>query len=105
MKVIKRRYPSFDTSPENVRDHAKYLRDFPFEAALENVEKYILTDRFPPTIADIRGRLGDLQDSQRSKDEAAAFQAKLDQWAADDRPPPNGYWERVRQKLQRKDDQ
>ncbi|MEK3722280.1 hypothetical protein [Paenibacillus sp. FSL H8-0034] len=103
--AIKKNYSNFDTSDENIDRHLKYLHDFPFAAAMKNVDMHIMTEDYPPKISNIRGHLGDLQDSQRSKDEAAAFQAKLDRWAADDRPPPNGYWERVRQKLQRKDDQ
>ncbi|MGI2294145.1 hypothetical protein [Paenibacillus sp. GXUN7292] len=97
--IIKRSYPGFDASPLNVEHFAKYLQDFPYETACENVEKYILTERFAPTIADIRGKLGDQMDSQRSKDAAAAHFANLDVWGAENIPPPAGYWERGRRLL------
>ena len=97
--LIKRTYPGFDASPQNVDHFAKYLLDYPFDAALENVERHIMTERFPPTIADIRGRLGDQLDSQRSKEEAEAFFAQVELWRQNSSPPPDGYWQRVRQQL------
>jgi hypothetical protein len=97
--IIKRTYPSFDSSPQSVDHHAKYLQDFPFETAREHVERHILSDRFPPTIADIRGRLGDQMDAQRSKDAAAAHFANLDAWGAAGSPPPPDYWELGRRLL------
>ncbi|MBO9609186.1 MAG: hypothetical protein J7639_24745 [Paenibacillaceae bacterium] len=102
LKVIKRNYANFDTSVESIEYHLKRLQDFPFEAAAENVERHILTERFPPVIADIRGRLGDQLDSQRSKAEAAEFEAQLESWRINSslQPPPSGYWDEVRAKIQ-----
>lgn len=100
MKLIKRSYPGFDVSLEAVEHHEKYLRDFPFGAALQNLERHIKTERFPPTIADIRGRLGDQFESQRSKDEAAAYFAQVELWRRNAAPPPVGYWERGRRLIQ-----
>ncbi|MEK3882395.1 hypothetical protein [Paenibacillus sp. PL2-23] len=97
--IIKRTYPSFDSSPQSLEHHAKYLQDFPFETARDHVERHILTERFPPTIADIRGRLGDQMDAQRSKEAAATHLANLDVWGAADTPPPLDYWERGRRLL------
>lgn len=94
--LIKRTYPGFDSSPQSVDHFTKYLQDFPIEVARENLEKHILTERFPPTIADIRGRLGDHMEAQRSKDAAAAHFANLDAWSAAGTPPPPDYWERGR---------
>lgn len=99
LKVIRRAYPTFDCSAESVRHHFKYLRDFPFGAALENVEKHIMTERFPPTIADIRGRLGDQMDSQRSKEETKAYFNQIEFWRNNGSPPPDDYWEKVRRQL------
>lgn len=93
-------YPGFDDSDEIIERHLRYLADFPFEVAMHNVQEHIKTNRYPPLIAEIRGRLGDLMDSQRSKDQAAAFKAQLDEWAeASNTPPPEGYWEAVRQRI------
>jgi hypothetical protein len=96
---IKQNYPNFDVSDESIERHYKYLRDFPFEAALKNVEQHIMTERFPPTIADIRGRLGEQMDSQRSKDKAVAYFEQLERWRKDGSEPPPGYWDSVRAKL------
>lgn len=99
LAIVKRTYPNFDTSAQSIEHHAKYLKDYPFEVALENVEKHILTERFPPTIADIRGRLGDQMESQRSKATAAEHFARLDAWGANNTPPPEDYWESIKRKL------
>lgn len=93
MVLIKRTYPSFDTGRESVDHHCKYLQDYLYAAALENVERHIMTERWPPTIADIRGRLGDKMDSQRSKEEAEAYFAQVELWRQNSSPPPAGYWE------------
>ncbi|CAI6087214.1 hypothetical protein [Cohnella sp. JJ-181] len=101
MEVIKRTYPSFDVSAASIDHYAKRLLDFPFDAALENVERHVLTERFPPVLADIRGRLGDQLDSQRSKTEAAAYEAQLEAWRSGSlaSPPPPGYWDEVKAKI------
>lgn len=96
LKILKRTYPNIDTSAEGVEHYCKYLRDFSFAAAKENVKRHIMTDRFPPTIADIRGRLGDQIDSQRSKEETASYFAQLEASRLCNVPPPTGYWEHLR---------
>ncbi|SFF22631.1 hypothetical protein SAMN04487969_11933 [Paenibacillus algorifonticola] len=94
-------YPTFDSSDAEVDRHFKYLHDFPFEAAKQNVEQHIKTNKWPPAIADIRGKLGDQLDSQRGKEQAAAFEAQLQEWEAASSPPPAGFWEAGRQLLRR----
>lgn len=103
MEVIKRTYPSFDVSAASIDHHFQRLQDFPYEAAAENVERHVLTERFPPVIADIRGRLGDQLDSQRSKADAATYEAQLEVWRESSctNPPPPGYWDAVRAKLRK----
>ncbi|QJD87882.1 replicative helicase loader/inhibitor [Cohnella herbarum] len=94
---IKEEYPFFDVSDENIERHFRYLKDFPFEAAMRNVEQYIKTDsKKHPGIADIRGRLGDQLDSQRSKEETANYFAQLEASRLCNSPPPTGYWEHMR---------
>lgn len=92
-------YSNFDGSEENIERHYKYLQDFPFEAAMKNIENHIRTNQYPPTIAEIRGRLGDQLDIQRSKVETAAFETQLEKWSKDNTPPPAGYWEHGRKLL------
>ncbi|WP_020621104.1 hypothetical protein [Paenibacillus daejeonensis] len=93
---IKSEYPNFDDSDEEIDRHLRYMKDFPFEAALENVVHHIKTNRWPPGISDIRGRLGDQIDSQRSKQAAAVHLERLEGWRQLDEPPPPGYWENMR---------
>lgn len=98
-REIKKHFPFFDASVEKVKSDYKYLKDFPAETAQENIDRYILTETVEPKIANIRGRLGDLQDSQRSKEAAAKHFANLDEWVSSHKPPPEGYWETVMRKL------
>lgn len=98
-REIKKHFPFFDASVEKVKADYKYLKDFPLEAARENIDRYILTETAEPKIANIRGRLGDLQDSQRSKKAAAEHFANLDEWGSNSKPPPDRYWETVKRKL------
>nr|WP_229522497.1 replicative helicase loader/inhibitor [Paenibacillus monticola] len=99
VRTIKANYPGFDKSPENIDRLYKYLKEFPFETAKENVDAHILTEKFPPNIAEIRGRLGEQLDSKRSKEATAEHFANLDKWGSNNTPPPEGYWEAMRQKL------
>lgn len=94
---IKQEYPFFDVSDENIDRHYRYLKDFPLEAAMRNVEQYIKSDsKKHPGIADIRGRLGDQIESQRSKDETASYFAQLEASRMCNVPPPAGYWDHMR---------
>jgi len=94
---IKLEYHFFDVSEENVDRHYRFLKDFPLDVALRNVEEYIKSDsKKHPGIADIRGRLGDQLDSQRSKEETASYFAKLEASRLCNVPPPDGYWEHVK---------
>ncbi|MFX3635433.1 MAG: hypothetical protein ACE3L7_04040 [Candidatus Pristimantibacillus sp.] len=99
MAEIKENYSSFDVSDEEIERHYKYLKDFPFESAMKNVFDHIQTSNFVPKISEIRGRLGDKLDSQHSKKLAASYELQLAEWAKDDRPPPEAYWERIKTKL------
>jgi hypothetical protein len=92
-------YSNFDDSDENIDRLCRYLEDFPFEAAMKYVQEHIKTSKFPPLIADIRGKLGDQMDAQRSKDAAQDHFAQLDAWIAGNTPPPKGYWEDMKRKL------
>ena len=98
-KHIKKHFPFFDASLDKVKEDLKYLHDFPTQAAWDNIERHILTETTTPGIAHIRGRIGDLMDSQRSKEAAAAYRDKLESWRLNSSPPPDGYWERGRQLL------
>lgn len=99
MIEIKKNYSNFDVSEDEVNRHHKYLKDFSLDAAMKNVDDHIKTNKYPPNIADIRGRLGDQLDSQRSKEAAAVHEEKLATWERDNKPPPEGYWANIRTRL------
>jgi hypothetical protein len=101
LEEIKREYPFFDVSDENIERHYKYLQDYPFDAAMRNVEEYIKTDtrRVHPGVGDIRGRLGDQLDSQKSKQSAESYMVRMEQARNSESAPPDGYWELLKSKL------
>ena len=46
--MISDEYPNFITSEENITRHHKELEDFPFETAVQNVERHIKISSFIP---------------------------------------------------------
>ncbi|MGG3839689.1 replicative helicase loader/inhibitor [Paenibacillus thiaminolyticus] len=94
--VIKENYPNFDVSDDSVERHFKYLNDFPFAVALRNVDEHIRTNKYPPNIAEIRGRLGEQIERTRMKQETDEYFDQLDAWRQNAAPPPPGNLERVR---------
>lgn len=98
-KLIKKHYPFFDASLAKVREDYQYLKNFPADAARKNIDQHILTETVTPGIAHIRGKLGEQMDSQRSKEQAAAYEAQIEEWSKVDSPPPAGFWESMRAKL------
>jgi len=57
-KAITMSYPAFrvpdDMAKEQVMHWYQHLKDIPFDVAMQNLREHIHTERFPPTIADIR---------------------------------------------------
>ncbi len=96
---IKREYPFFDTSDENIDRHLKYLKDFPFDTALRNVEQHIKTNKRPPGIAEIRGSLGEQIERDRMKAATAEYFAAREEAAKQACPPPPGWKEAIYAKL------
>ncbi|WP_028590327.1 replicative helicase loader/inhibitor [Paenibacillus massiliensis] len=91
--IIAESYPTFDDSDENIDRHAKYLRDFPLDTAIQNVEQHIMTNKFPPTIAEIRGRLGEQIERERMKAVTSDYFAERESAAREACPPPTGWKE------------
>lgn len=88
LKPIKRNYPYFDASPEAVEHYLRYLRDFPFEMAQENVDRHIMTEKSPPTIAHMRGQLADQSQSDQLKEDAENLSEQIDMWKSKAVPMP-----------------
>jgi hypothetical protein len=56
VKQILLAYPNFEIKPDaRFKLWCDMLADVPFERAIENLKEHIKTNRFAPTIADIRG--------------------------------------------------
>lgn len=98
---IKQEYSNFDDSDDEIDRHLRYLKDFPYQTALENVEQHIQTSKWPPGIAEIRGRLGEQLERQRMREETQAYFAKLELWKRTAVPPPAGMREALHAKLSR----
>ncbi|WP_366294338.1 hypothetical protein [Paenibacillus sp. AN1007] len=90
-KKIKQRYPTFDASLEEVNECHKHLQDFPFETAIQNVDQHIKTEKWPPTISEIRGRLGEQIERDRMRDLTATYFAEREAAALNACPPPPGW--------------
>lgn len=99
VRTIKANYPGFDQSTENINRLHRYLKDFPFETAKENIDTHIMTEKFPPNVAEIRGRIGEQRDHERLKADTAEYFAERDAARAAAVPPPLGWKEEMYAKL------
>ncbi len=97
--IIKSNYPGFDKSPENIDRLHRYLRDFPFEEAAANVRQHILTEKFPPNVAEIRGRLGEKIERERMQKQTEDLFAAMDAAREAAVPPPAGLKESIYARL------
>ncbi|NUU73991.1 replicative helicase loader/inhibitor [Paenibacillus xylanilyticus] len=96
---IKENYPQFDVSEENIDRHMKYLHDFPFEAARQNLQEHVRTGKWPPNIAEIRGNMGDQEARQREIDETQAYLRQREANRAKATLPPPGWKDGLLAKL------
>ncbi|MBO2942783.1 hypothetical protein JJQ72_02130 [Paenibacillus sp. F411] len=99
--IIKENYPAFDTSADSVERHFKYLHDFPFDRAVQNVDDHIRTSKYPPNIAEIRGSLGEQIERDRMKTFTEEYFAERARAREEACPPPPGWKESVYAKLGR----
>lgn len=88
---IKEEYPFFDVSDENINRHLKYLHDFPFDVAMQNVVQYIKTfSKKHPGIADIRYGFEDpLSKLVPSTEETQEQFKQLEKWREQAVPMPD----------------
>lgn len=99
MIILVDNYPTFDASDKNVDRHFKYLHDFPFDRAVQNVDEHIRTSKYPPNIAEIRGSLGEQIERDRMKAATAEYFAAREEASKQACPPPPGWKEAVYAKL------
>ncbi|WP_375104621.1 hypothetical protein ACDZ28_10640 [Paenibacillus sp. RS8] len=93
--IIAEEHSQIDTSEdEEIRLH-KSLKDFPFDVACENVRQHMLTNPWPPKIAQIRGGAGDLRDKGLLKDQTSEYFAERDRSRAAAKPVPPGWKEEL----------
>lgn len=92
-------YPNFDDSDATIDRHYKYLHDFPFDVAFKNIERHIMTSKWPPTIAEIRGSVGEQIERDRMKAATEEYFAARAEAAKHACPPPPGWKEAIYAKL------
>ncbi|MEK4187191.1 MULTISPECIES: hypothetical protein [unclassified Paenibacillus] len=88
-----------DTSDTEIDRLHEHLKDFPFDKAVENVRQHILTNSWPPKIAQIRGGQGDMKEDFRSKVDAAHILAERENSRTEVVLPPTGWKESLYAKL------
>lgn len=96
---LKEEYSQVDTSSPEIDRLYENLKDFPYDVACENVRQHMLTNPWPPKIAQIRGGAGDLQDQRKAKDQTADYFAERDKAQAAAKPMPAGWKEALYARL------
>lgn len=100
LSVISTAYRSVELTNEEVELWIWMLREIPFETAQDNLKRHILTNRFPPTIAEIANiPVTEIRQHDLLRIETANLFMLLDQLANADKPPPDGYWSEIRSKI------
>lgn len=89
-KTIRKSYPNFDGSKENLDHYHKYLKDLPYEVAVVNVDQHIIREKWPPTIAEIRyGYEEPLAKLVPSVEDTQEQFKQLEEWKAQAVPMPD----------------
>ncbi|MEJ9210096.1 replicative helicase loader/inhibitor [Bacillus smithii] len=52
-KVLVNVYPNFEVSSEKLNIWYEFLKDSDYQSVLNNTKEYVLSNRFPPSIADL----------------------------------------------------
>lgn len=55
-KIIKNIYPQFEVTSEKLDVWSRFLKDQNPAIIMRNTERFVLDNKFPPTIADLRER-------------------------------------------------
>ena len=101
-------YPTFrlpeDMAREQIELWHRHLKEMPFETALRILDEHVATERYPPTIADFRSRIEDLEAARRQKEETEPYFARLEEWKKRAAPPPAGARERIMAMIQQRGD-
>lgn len=90
---IAEEYAQVEISDPEIERLYDNLKDFPFDVACENVRQHMLTNPWPPKIAQIRGGAGDLRDQRKAKDQTAEYFTERDKAQAAAKPMPTGWKE------------
>ncbi|ASA25399.1 hypothetical protein [Paenibacillus donghaensis] len=92
-------YANIDISDPEVDRLYENLKDFPFDVACENVRQHMLTNPWPPKIAQIRGGAGDQREKGRAKSQTTDYFAERDKARAAAKPVPPGWKEELYARL------
>ena len=104
-KAITLSYPAFrltdDLAKEQVLLWHEHLKDITFDHAMENLRRHVRTEKFPPTIADLRRPL-EAKDPEtvyheQLRRESEEHFRRLDEFARTAVPAPPEVKERMRQ--------
>jgi|GEM_PF-6455207 hypothetical protein len=52
-KLLVNVYPNFEVSSEKLNIWYEFLKDNDYQSVLNNTKEYVLSNRFPPSIADL----------------------------------------------------
>lgn len=97
--MISDEYPNFITSEENITRHHKELEDFPFETAVQNVERHIKISSFYPKISEIRGFAADQAARKREFEATRTYLEQRETNRAKATLPPPGWKDGLLAKL------
>jgi hypothetical protein len=90
-KLIKKHYAGFDGSVQNVKEFHPLLADFPYETAVQNVQKHIMTNDFPPRVSQIRGNVGEQETRQSELELTRAYLDEREESRKQATLPPPGW--------------
>ncbi len=96
---IAEEYSQIDTSDPEIDRLYENLKDFPYDVACENIRQHMLTNPWPPKIAQIRGGAGDQRDKGRLKDQTLDYFSERDKARASAKPMPPKWKEELYAKL------
>ena len=71
-KLLKYSYPNFEVNSDKIDTWTRLLKDQNPAVVMRNTERYVLEQKFPPTISELRER--------RTESRKRDFLQKVEQW-------------------------
>lgn len=89
--IIKTAYPNFEVNESTPKLWHEFMQHMDFEKAQRNLREHIMSNRFPPTIADIV-RYDPEKERERLRIESFNRDVAAMQWEADGKDPEKFDW-------------